>query len=388
MNHQINIVRSIKEIAPHQWALAHDELPTSMNYDYLSMIEEEHRSEVDFFYAMIVRNTATIGILCFQLINFKGAYVKNFFRQEVDRGWLKSFFLKLFYGILDFVNWKLLTTGNIFFTGDKGIYFDSSVAQEERKQLIKKSFDQVHQYCQKRVTAYMVNNVYDDKDEVIHEYLKEENYAAYPVDPDMFMEIDPDWTNFDDYTKDLSSKYRVRLRKVLKESAAIEAKKLSEQEVAIYHKELFQLYMNTAQKVNLNLGYLCENYFKNMADLWSNNFFVVAYFFKDKLVGFISVLKDNESLDANYMGLDYQVNLDFKLYNRILLDLVKLSIQLKATTLHLGRTATEIKSTIGATSHAMHIYLKGTNSILNKGMQFFEPYFGSPQYTLRHPFKN
>ncbi|MEZ5002619.1 MAG: hypothetical protein R2730_06250 [Chitinophagales bacterium] len=84
-----------------------------------------------------------------------------------------------------------------------------------------------------KVTAYMVNNVYDDKDEVIHEYLKEENYAAYPVDPDMFMEIDPDWTNFDDYTKDLSSKYRVRLRKVLKESAAIEAKKLSEQEVGI-----------------------------------------------------------------------------------------------------------------------------------------------------------
>ncbi|MEZ5023516.1 MAG: hypothetical protein R2728_09710 [Chitinophagales bacterium] len=375
MNHQIKIFNSISKVEPDQWALVHDQLPTSMNYQYITLLEEEHKDEIDFYYALVIKNNLTVGIICFQLINFKGAYVKNFFRQEVDRNWWKDLFFKLFYRVLDFINWKLLTTGNIYFTGDKGIYLDSSIQLEEGVKIIKDCFQEVHQFCNKKVTAYMVNNIYDAKDQMIHQYINQERYAKYPVDPDMFMTIKPSWNNFEDYTKDLSSKYRVRLRKVYKDSSVFETKKLTRSQIISLDSELYQLYLNTAEKVDLNLGNLCQKYFTKMAELWGDDFFVMGYFLENRLVGFISILKDGTALDANYMGIDYDVNGEFKLYNRMLLDLVEVSIQLKVAILHLGRTATEMKSTIGATSKQMHIYLRGTNRLVNKGMLLFEPYF-------------
>ena len=388
MSYDIKIISSLKNIASEQWYLEDDLLPISMNLQYLLMLEQEHCHDIEFSYGLIYSNNQLVGIICFQLINFKGAYVKNFFRTEVKRGFFKNLFLDVFYRLLDRLSWRLLTSGNIYFTGDNGIYLSESISIEDGAKLIDACFKKAHQESKNKVTAYMVNNVYDNPKEAVHLYLEQQRYATYPVDPDMFMKIDSQWENLEDYKRSLTSKYRVRLKKVYKDSTLLKVKRLSNGEIHAENETLFQLYMNTAKKVDLNLGYLCKDYFLNMSKLWGDKFFIMAYSLKDEIIGFMSILIDNIDLDINYMGLDYTVNRQYKLYNRMLLDLVELGIDLKVKTMHLGRTATEMKSTIGAISIPMHIYLSSPNSIVDKGMRFFEPYFGSPSYTLRKPFKN
>lgn len=387
LNKKYVIYRSIHEIAPEDWALQSNDLPVPMNYDYLAMLEAAHKKEIDFFYVLVQQASRTVGVLYFQLINFKGAYVKNFFRTEVERGWFKNLFLKFFYWVLDFMNWKLLSSGNIYFTGETGIYFDETVSTEEAAKCIDEVYLAVHKKYGKRITAYMLNNAYDNGDDAIHAYMKRRPYAAYPVDPDMVMELNPNWKSFDDYGKSLLSKYRRRMKDVYKKSVDVEFRKLENGAIAEANEQLYRLYRNTAEKVNLNLGFLAPDYFIKMNELFGDDFFIMAYYYKGKIVGFMSVLNEDGLLDINYMGLDYTVNRDLKLYNRMLLDLVELAIQMQSTAIHLGRTATEIKSTIGATSLPMHIYLSSPNKLLDRGMRFFEPYFGSPSYTLRQPFK-
>ncbi len=387
LNYDFQIIKSLRDIHPDQWSLVHRMLPVSMNYEYLLMIEQEHCNDIEFHYSIIRKNSKVVGLICFQLINFEGAYVKNFFRTEVKRGFFQKIFMALFYRILDFVNWKLLTTGNIYFTGDNGIFLDDSVSKEDGVIIIDESFKRVHKMS-KKVTAYMVNNVYDGGDESVHRYLKRQKYAAYPVDPDMFLKLDNQWENFDEYRESLTSKYRVRLKKVFKDSKSIVMKKLTHDEIGEVIDQLHALYMNTAEKVDLNLGYLCPNYFLNMSKIWGDQFFVMTYCLNGEMVGFMSILMEEDDLDINYMGMNYEYNRSYKLYNRMLLDLVKVGIDLKTKKMHLGRTATEMKSTVGADAIPMHIYLTSPNRIVDKCMRLFEPYFGSPSYTVRHPFKN
>jgi hypothetical protein len=387
LNYSIQLYQSLRDIAAHQWNLGNEILPLSMNKNYLQMIEEEHSKELEFHYVLILQQQQTVGILCFQIVNFKGAYIKNFFRNEVKKGVFQELFLKFFYKVVDFFNWNLLTAGNIFFTGASGIYFHSQVAPAERLNLIHQAFKKVEKQTKKKITAYMVNNIYDEERPVVHEYLNQYQYARYPVDPDMFMKIDPKWLKFEDYCDSLSSKYRVRMRKVLQQSSNIEKRLLQFHEIVANQAILYQLYLNTAQKVNLNLGYLSTQYFTKMATIWGDDFKVVGYYSENKLIGFMSLLTEEAVMDVNYMGLDYDFNFKYNLYNRMLLDLVALGIDLQVEIMHLGRTATEMKSTVGAEAKSMHIYLRATNSLFNKGMNFFQPYFGSPQYTLRSPFK-
>jgi hypothetical protein len=351
------------------------------------MIEQEHAKELDFCYVIVSKNAQTVGILCFQMVNFKGAYIKNFFRNEVERGFFQDLFLKAFYKVVDRFNWNLLTAGNIFFTGANGIYFHSTVAAENRIALMHQAFEKAEKRSPKKVTAYMVNNIYDGEQPIIHQYLQTYQYAKYPVDPDMFMNFNPNWTKFEDYCDSLSSKYRVRMRKVLNQSNEVQKHILTTQEIEQNQNLIYQLYLNTAQKVELNLGYLMPDYFVKMAAIWGNAFKIIGYYLEGKLIGFMSMLVDDNIMDVNYMGLDYDFNFKYNVYNRMLLDLVALGIELQVKSMHLGRTATEMKSTIGAGAKSMHIYLRATNRLFNKGMNFFQPYFGSPQYTLRSPFK-
>ena len=387
MSYQISIHPSIIETKISQWEEMADHLPVSMNYDYLGLLEKLHSDQFDVHYVFISKEEKTVGILYFQTVKFKGAYVKNFFRTNENSGLLQ----RIFYGIMDvffeLMSWNLLLTGNIFFTGEGGVYFTDDVSDDEAADLIHQCYLTIAGKSKKSIHGLMMNNVYDNGIPYIHHYLKKFKYAAYPVDPDMFMNFKMEWNSFDDYLSSLNSKYRVRMKKVIKNSNEIEGRLLSHEEVAKLSNDIHALYLSTAANVDLNLGYLDSTYFEEMSDLFGDRFQLIGYFKEAQLIGFMSLLRIDTAIDVNYMGMDYAHSKRYSLYNRMLVDLVKLGIELKAETMHLGRTATEIKSTIGAEAKKMMIYLSSPTALYAKGMRFFQSYFGSPRYTLRQPFK-
>ena len=86
------------------------------------------------------------------------------------------------------------------------------------------------------------------------------------------------------------------------------------------------------------------------------------------------------------MGLDYDFNKEYSIYQRMLYDFVDLSIKIKAPELRLGRTAELIKSSIGAEPVDMKLYVRHINTISNKLLTTFISSISPKEFELRLPF--
>jgi hypothetical protein len=91
--------------------------------------------------------------------------------------------------------------------------------------------------------------------------------------------------------------------------------------------------------------------------------------------------------DANYVGINYELNQEYAIYQRMLYDYVQLAIEKRRKELRFGRTAGEIKSTIGAQPVNMKLFIRHQNKIKNS---LLKPIINSiipSAFELRNPFK-
>ena len=106
---------------------------------------------------------------------------------------------------------------------------------------------------------------------------------------------------------------------------------------------------------------LSANYFVEMKNVLGDKFCFMAYYHNDKLIGFRTSFILENSIEAHFIGLDYEVNKTLELYQNILYDYVKEAIDNNFKQLFLGRTASEIKSTVGAEAHQLTCYIRHRN---------------------------
>jgi hypothetical protein len=108
----------------------------------------------------------------------------------------------------------------------------------------------------------------------------------------------------------------------------------------------------------------------------------------EKLVAFSSwfQMPDN-SIEAHYIGLNYEVNEQMELYQNILYDFVELAIINKNDHVNLGRTAAEIKTTIGAKAHDLICYIQPQNTVSKLIVKPFIEFLSPKDWIPRNPFK-
>jgi hypothetical protein len=130
------------------------------------------------------------------------------------------------------------------------------------------------------------------------------------------------------------------------------------------------------------------NFFEEMKKLYGNQCTILGYYLNNELVSFACLFHvDIATLHVHYIGLNYEINKEKKLYNRMLLDFVKFAIEQRKQQIHFGRTATEIKTTIGAIPTPLQAYLKMNNSIMNVALPYFLKRIKPAEYIIRNPFK-
>ena len=98
-------------------------------------------------------------------------------------------------------------------------------------------------------------------------------------------------------------------------------------------------------------------------------------------------MKNGDNLDAHFIGIDYSNNKKYAIYPRILNDYVRLGIETNATSINLGRTASEIKSTLGAEPETLTCYFKHRRGIPNKFIKPFIKNVKIKSHKQHHPFK-
>jgi hypothetical protein len=105
------------------------------------------------------------------------------------------------------------------------------------------------------------------------------------------------------------------------------------------------------------------------------------------MVGFISGLIEGNSLDAHFVGIDYNLNKEYAIYQRILYDYVRIGIDYKLKSINFGRTASEIKSSIGAVPKELTMYVRHKKTIPNKLLKVFLQRVEPKSFKQKHPFK-
>jgi hypothetical protein len=159
-------------------------------------------------------------------------------------------------------------------------------------------------------------------------------------------------------------------------------------DVKSQQKSINFLYHQVADKVSFKLATLHPDFFYEQKESMPENYLIEGYYLGDKMIGFISIYLLDTSAEVHYFGIDYSLLKDYHLYQRMLYDVVGISILAKKEKIHFGRTAPEVKTTIGAEVHPMFGYLKHRNPVINYTMGFFTKRLKPRQYVLRNPFKS
>jgi predicted N-acyltransferase len=375
----VHIFSAIDLIDKSLWNTISSKTIFYQTHEFLSAVEQLQKN-IEFRYVLIYREADLVAALYTQLLDFSFRNLVNY--SGKSSGGIKS-------GIKHYIakkEAKLLNLGNVFFTGDKGIICrdDSQIIPfiPEIFSLIANTF--VH----RKPSAFLVANIYLQDEKKCASFY---NSAFHPfvTDPDMFMYLNERWSAFDDYLKDLSSKYRVRAKKVLSVSSLIKSKELSVEEIVAHKPDFLKLYNNVVNHVAFNMAVLDIAFFHSMKLMYQERCVIIGYFKNEVMAGFACLFNVDEStLHVHYIGLDYEVNKSDKLYNRMLLDFVKFAIENHKKQIHFGRTATEIKTTIGAVPNPLHAYLKMNNGLVNATLPYFLNRIKPPEFTARNPFKD
>lgn len=280
---------------------------------------------------------------------------------------------------------KILFCGNVFLSGEHGIRSADRVSKGEIMTQIGTALDAVAANT-KPLHAIFIK---DFKKESLKNTRKFLNfgYSEINVEPNMIVQLDPKWKTFEDYKNILKSKYRVKANKADSSSSNLDTRLFTEHDFETYKEELQALYQNTITNASFNAQILNLNTYIHLRATLKDDFIVKAYFLEHKLVGFLTALVNKNTLDAHFIGIDYQLNKSHAIYPRILNDYVRLGIEKQVSSINLGRTASEIKTTIGASPLQLSCYIKHKNPFLNSLVKPFFRRIKIKEFKQHSPFK-
>ena len=96
----------------------------------------------------------------------------------------------------------------------------------------------------------------------------------------------------------------------------------------------------------------------------------------------------DKSLEAHYIGMDYNFNAEYCLYQNILLSMINEGLLHGCDRVNLGRTASEIKTTVGAKPVDLICYIKPQNTISKIIQKPFISFLQPGEWIPRNPFRD
>ena len=376
---------SIDEISNEIWTQLECENNLYFHRDFLKSIEINH-SEINFYYIVLVDNSNNpIALASIQIVDFYLDTVKTNFEDFIRK--IKNLLRKL-YILPNKKALKLLISGNTFVSGEHGIFITHS---QDKKQVIKNLAKAILHFVNSNnsinIDAFLLKDFVNESLFITDE-LKNYNYHPFSVEPNMILEINEDWISFEDYLNAIKTKFRVKAKKALQLSKEIIIKEVNDHNIENKLLKMTALYKKVVSNADFNLSHFNLESYKTLKSAFGEKYILKTYELDGKIVGFMSGMINQNSLDAHFVGLDYSLNRQYAIYQRMLYDYIQIAIAKKLKTLNFGRTASEIKSSVGAKPQDLTMYLRHKKGITNKIVKLFLQYIQPSPFRQHFPFKN
>ena len=376
-------------IPKDDWDQAIRDKNTFLTYSYLNLIHQQRTDNFRFRYVIIYAEQKPIGVIYFQINDFSASLFGELIAHQINELQSKraSVFQKYIQQNEHETIMRLVTCGNNFISGEHGFYIEINNKKNKFK-IVEGVIDAVarEEKLRGKISAILVKDFYEEGfgDKNCWYCTK---FIHFNVEPNMIVDLPQGINNLSDYISSFSKKYRNRAKNILNASSVLVKKRLSPDEIIKYDERIYELYTNVFNQAKFKLAHLPKKYFADVVKTQNELFYMDAWFLEDQMVSFASGFYLPEEIEAHYVGFDYAINKEYELYQTILYSYIEEGIRTNKNHINLGRTASEIKTTVGAKAHELICYIKPQNTvsklILKPFMQFLQP----TEWIPRNPFK-
>lgn len=342
-------------------------------------------------YLQIVQEAAPENMQCSFIGIFEGSeLIATSIIQEISLDALNSFGNRdncLKNKIRDFLfkrfSSKLFILGNNMLSGQNAYAISPKANEQQVLNLLKK----ISNEWTKKAHIKLIKDFYPS-DFAIQSDNNFQKDFWFSAQPSMIFELPQHWKNEQDYVNDLEKKYRDQYKRGRKKGAELVSKDLTLEEVQENQKLIHKLYLQVAQNAPVNTFFLPENHFYIFKKQLNDQFIIRGYYLKDQLVGFTSVIRHGNELETYFLGYNDTVQREYMLYLNMLYDILACGIHHSFKRIIFGRTALEIKSSIGALPVELVGFMRHTNPIIHLNLPWIFPLLEPKvQWNPRSPFK-
>ncbi|MEI7509680.1 MAG: GNAT family N-acetyltransferase [Flavobacterium sp.] len=350
--------------------------------NYFKVLDKSAPSNMQCFYIGIFENEKLIGVALAQYLNLNK--LESF--GERDKC-LKTFFRNI---IFRNFGSHTLFIGNNMMTGQNGYSFSKEIDFENISSILVKSAQELTSYFKTNKTAIHLVSFKDFYENCAVELKKHTFSKMYEFNsqPNMILFIEERWKTKSDYIEAFSKKYRDQYKRAHKKFNGIEVRELSLQEIVEQEETIYNLYYYVAKNAPFNTFFLAKNHFSAMKDQCGHHFLLFGYYLDGKLVGFHTIILNGTVLETYFLGYDSQIQKDKMLYLNMLYHMTEFGIENGFKKVTFGRTAHEIKSSIGAMPVKMSGFIYHNTKIIDQYLgKFFKKLEPKIDWQIRHPFR-
>lgn len=359
---------------------------------YLFAVEKSGLGGMSYRYITIGTDSSLKAICYFQLADLSSKDLGSFLNLENYGPILQTAGEKINNMLLSTSRYRkniLLVCGSLLISGNHGVAVAKDFSLEELFKHLPSIADQLEEEQKNegnRIVGISVKDFYDEEAS-IENHLEDKNYHRMLIDPNMIVDIKKGWHSFDDYLASLSAKYRLRANNALKKLENISVKYLSYKELEESSAEIEALYLHVQKKAPVRIVRAGIQYFLFLKKNLPDQFVIRAFYLDEKMIAFTSGFKNHHHYEAHFIGINYHYNSSHAVYINILYDFINEAIRNKAQQLIYGRTALEIKSTVGARPYQLTSFFRLSNGVLNKLISPFISSSPKNDWVQRDPFK-
>ena len=378
--HSFKIYSSIAQLPPSWNEVAVDN--AFLQTPYLQVLESSAPTNMKCFYIGVFQKSELVGVALAQYLNLNK--LESFGeRDKCLKTYVRNFVFKNFAS-------HVLFLGNNMITGQNGYEFTKSIDHKSISELLLACGDEIRLFFKKQ---HIVIHIVSFKDFYQHCADELKRFAFAPMyefntQPNMVFELRNHWKTKDDYIAAFSKKYRDQYKRAHKKFEGIETRQLSLADIVSNEERIYELYYHVAKNAPFNTFFLARNHFSTFKKQCGDRFVLCGYFINQKLVGFHTLLLNGKILETYFLGYDEQIQKEKMLYLNMLYSMTFFGIENQFEKIIFGRTALEIKSSIGAEPVMMTGFIYHTNKWINKLMsKIFPKLEPTLVWQQRHPFK-
>ena len=311
------------------------------------------------------RNAKTVGIVQLEDTQAISATEGKFLKADKPFFKLAQRYLYRGDGVFQF---NLRVLGTVLASGDHAYRFADDFTKKE-------VFQALHQAIKTQTTSggkppmsTMVKDHYSDEvwsKRIAGKSTWHPNWVDLEFDPVMEVDLKKEWKTFEEYSAALRKKSRTKIRRIIRGSEELILKDLTLEEITELADSLHDLYKQVYDRAGFTLGQLHKEDLITLKKHWGDDFPVIAYYLEDELVGFQCGIATSHTTEAFFVGFKQDENKLHFMYQRMLLEFIKQGIENGASKVAMGRTALDIKSSLGACPKRMVCHMRVDNRIVH-----------------------